>query len=119
MRQFVFVVGMAGTVQNMKPVQNAQVSYFVNSLRLYTIQSKSGNSGTILKSNQASDVRKAHYAIFVRKSSILLAGISVRKISSVTRWFSPIKLRFSDYPKRLIIGALLKFKFSKKLTSSS
>ena len=38
----------------------------------------------------------------VRKSSILLAGTGVRKISSVARGFSPIKIHFSEYLKSLI-----------------
>ena len=37
--------------------------------------------------------------LYVRKSSILLAGTGVRKISSVTYGFSPIKIH---YPKSLI-----------------
>ena len=44
-----------------------------------------GKSGTIVESNQASGVRKAHC---VRKSSILLARTGVRKISSVACGFS-------------------------------
>ena len=44
--------------------------------------------------------RGMHYAkYYVRKSSILLAGTGVRKISSVVCEFSPIKIHFSDYPK--------------------
>ena len=39
---------------------------------------------------------------YVRKSSILLAGKGVRKISSVACGFSPIKIHFSDYLKSLI-----------------
>ena len=55
-----------------------------------------GKSGP--ESNQASDVGKAHYALYyVRKSSVLLAGTGVGEIRSVALWFSPIKIHFSDY----------------------
>ena len=37
---------------------------------------------------------------YVPKSSILLAGTGVWKISSVTCGFSSIKIDYSDYPKR-------------------
>ena len=64
---------------------------------------QSGKPGTIRESNQASGVRKAYYmSYYVRKSSILLAGTGIRKISSVACGFSPVKIRFSDYPKSLI-----------------
>ena len=64
---------------------------------------QSGKSGTILESSQASGVRKAHYAwYYVRKSSILLAGTGIRKISSVTSWFNPFKIHFSDCLKSFI-----------------
>ena len=62
---------------------------------------KSGKLGTIRESNQASGVLKEHYALYyVQKSSILLAGTDVRKISLVARGFSPIKIHFSDYPEK-------------------
>ena len=55
------------------------------------------------ESNQASDVRKAHYAqYYVGKSSILLARTGIGKINSVACGFSPIKIHFSDYPKSKI-----------------
>ena len=38
----------------------------------------------------------------VRKSSILLSGTGVRKISIVAFGFSPNKIHYVDYPKRLI-----------------
>ena len=64
---------------------------------------QSGKSGTIRESNQASGERKAHYVqLYARKSSILLAETSVRKISSVAIGYSPIKIHFSDYLKSLI-----------------
>ena len=54
--------------------------------------SQSGKSSTIQESNQASGECKVHYAsYYVHKSSILLAGTGVRKISSVACGFSPIK----------------------------
>ena len=59
--------------------------------------------GTIRESNQASGVRKAHYALYyVRKSAILFAGTGVRQINSVACGFSLSKSFFSDYPKSLI-----------------
>ena len=59
------------------------------------VSSQSGKSGTIRESNQASGVRKAHYALnYVRKSSILLAGTGARKNNSVACGFSPFKNRF-------------------------
>ena len=39
---------------------------------------------------------------YVPKSSILLAGTGVRKISSVACGFSSIKIDYLDYPKSLI-----------------
>ena len=39
---------------------------------------------------------------YVGKSSILLAGTGVRKISYVACGFSPIEIHFSDYTKSLI-----------------
>ena len=39
---------------------------------------------------------------YVRKSSILLDGPGVRKVSSLACGFSLIKIHFSDYPKSLI-----------------
>ena len=48
-------------------------------------------------------MRKANYALYyVRKSSILLVGTGVRKISSVACGFSSIKTNYFDYPKGLI-----------------
>ena len=38
------------------------------------------------------------------KSSILLAGTGVWKLSSVSCWFSSIKIDYSDYLKILISG---------------
>ena len=62
---------------------------------------QSGKSGTIRESIIALGVRKAHYVFlyYVGKSSILLAGTGIRKISSVACRFSPIKMHFSNYPK--------------------
>ena len=56
-----------------------------------------GKYGTIRESNQASV-----YIKNIRKSSIFLAGIGVRNISSVACGFSPNKIHYSDYPKSLI-----------------
>ena len=65
--------------------------------------SQSGKSGTIRKSNQASGVPYAHYALYyVQKSSILVARIGIWKISSLACGCSPIKIQFSEYPKNLI-----------------
>ena len=48
------------------------------------LSSISGKSATIRGSNHGSGVCKEHYALYyVPKSSILLAGTDVRKISSV------------------------------------
>ena len=58
---------------------------------------QSGKPGTIRESNQALGVRKAHY--YVHKSSILLAGTGVRKVSSVACRLSPIKIHLSEYRK--------------------
>ena len=56
---------------------------------------QSGKSVTIRESNQAWGVRKPHNAYYyVRKSSIVLAGTGVRKISSLACGFSPIKIHF-------------------------
>ena len=64
---------------------------------------QSGKPSKIPESNQASGVRKSHYAsYYVRKSSILLAGTCLRKISSVACGFSPIEIHFSDYRISLI-----------------
>ena len=41
-------------------------------------------------------------SIYVRKSSISLAGTGVRKISSVASGSSPIKIHYFDYLKRFI-----------------
>ena len=58
---------------------------------------QSGKPNIIRESNQASGVRKMHYAsYYVQKG---LAGTGVRKISSVACGFSLIKIHFSDYPK--------------------
>ena len=60
-------------------------------------------SVTIRESNHASGVYKEHCAkYYVPKSSILLAGTGVWKISSVACGFSFIKIDYSDYPKSLI-----------------
>ena len=65
------------------------------------IISLSGKSCTIQESNQASGVRKAHYALHsVRTRSILLAQMGVRKISFVAYGISPIKIHYFDYSKR-------------------
>ena len=57
---------------------------------------QSGKSCTIRESNQASDVREAHLALY-----ILLAGTGVLKINSVACGFTPIKIHFSFYLKSL------------------
>ena len=63
----------------------------------------SGKSATIRESNHGSGVGKEHYAWYYEpKSSILLAGTGVWKISSVAWAFSSIKIDYSDYPKSLI-----------------
>ena len=63
----------------------------------------SGKSATIRESNHGSGVCKEHYAwYYVPKSSILLAGTGVWKISSVACGFSSINMGYSDYPKSLI-----------------
>ena len=67
--------------------------------RLGSIRKARHNS----KSSQASGIRKEHYALYyVRKSSILLSGTGVRKISFVACGFSTVKIHFSDYLKSLI-----------------
>ena len=61
---------------------------------------QSGKPGTIRESNETLG---AHYVSYcVQKSSILLAGTGVRKMSSVACGFSSVKIYFSDYPKSLI-----------------
>ena len=63
----------------------------------------SGYSATIRESNHGLGVCKEHYAYyFVPKSSILVAGTGVWKISSVACGFSSIQIDHSDYPKSLI-----------------
>ena len=47
-------------------------------------------------------VRSITRSTMYQKSSILLAGTSVRKISSVACGFSSIKIDSNDYPKSLI-----------------
>ena len=59
-----------------------------------------GKSATFRESNQGSGVCKEHCAwYYVPKSSILLAGTGIWKISSVACGFSSIKIDYSDYPK--------------------
>ena len=66
-------------------------------------QDHSGKSATIRESNHGSGVCKEHYAYnYKPKSSILLAGTGVWKISSVACGFSYIKIDYSDRPKSLI-----------------
>ena len=66
-------------------------------------QMHSGKSSTIRESNHGSGVCKEHYVqYFVPKSSFLLAGTGVWKISSVAYGFSSIKIHYSDYQKSLI-----------------
>ena len=61
------------------------------------------NSTTIPESNHGLGVCKEHYALcYVPKSSILLAGTGLWKISSVAVGFSSIKIDYSDYLKSLI-----------------
>ena len=60
----------------------------------------SGKSVTIRESNHGSGVCKEQY--YVPKSSILLAGTGVWKISSVTCGFSSNKIDYSYYLKSLI-----------------
>ena len=63
----------------------------------------SGKSATLRELNHGSGVCKEHYALYyVPKSSILLAGTGVWKISSVALRFSSIKTDYSEYPTRLI-----------------
>ena len=58
----------------------------------------SGKSATIRESNHGSGVCKEHYAYYyVPKSSILLSGTGVWKVSSVTCGFSSIIIDYSDY----------------------
>ena len=66
---------------------------------------QSGKSATIRESNHCLGVCKEHYTYYyVPKSSILLAGTGVWKISSVACGFSSIKIDYSqtDYPKRFM-----------------
>ena len=68
-----------------------------------TLCGHSGTLCTILESNQASGVRKAHYACcYVRKSFNLLAGTGVREMSSVACGFGPIKIHYFDHQKCFI-----------------
>ena len=55
--------------------------------------------------------------VLCTKSSILLAGTVVWKISSVACWFSSIKIDYSDYPKSLIsrINAVYVFSIKYRL----
>ena len=63
----------------------------------------SGKSVTIPELNHASGVYKEHYALYyVPKSSILLAGTGVWKISYGACGFSSTKIYNSDYLKSLI-----------------
>ena len=65
--------------------------------------SQSGKPVTIRESNHGSGVCKEHYVkYYVPKSSILLAGTGVWRISSVACGFSSISIDYPDYPKRLI-----------------
>ena len=60
----------------------------------------SGKSATIRESNHGSCIYKEHYALYyVPKSSILLAGTGVWKISSVACGFSSTKIDYTDCPK--------------------
>ena len=63
----------------------------------------SGKSVTIRESNHDSGVYKEHNAWnYEPKSSILLAGTGVWKISSVACGFSSFKFDYYDYQKSLI-----------------
>ena len=55
-------------------------------------------SATVRESNHGSGVCKEHYT----KSSILVAGTGVWKISSVACGFSSIKIDYSNYLKSVI-----------------
>ena len=63
----------------------------------------SGKFATIRESNHGSGVCKERYAKFyVQKSSILVAGPRIWKISSIACGFSSIRIDYSAYPKSLI-----------------
>ena len=81
---------------------------------------QSGKRGTIRASNQASDVRKGHYAqYYVRKSSILLTGTGVREISSAACWFSSVKIHYSVNRINEVYVVLIKYRYSNgKVTTS-
>ena len=53
---------------------------------------------------------------YVPKSSILLTGTGVWKVSSVACGFSSIKIEYSDYPKSLIGRINEVFVFSDKIS---
>ena len=64
----------------------------------------SGKSATIRESNHGSGVCKEHYAkYYAPKSSILLAGTGIWKVSTTACGFSSInfKIDYSDYLKTL------------------
>ena len=72
---------------------------------MYKIQNHSGKSATIRESNHDSGVpyvRSLTRKTMYQKSSILLAGTGIWKISSVACGFSSIKIDYSDYLKSLI-----------------
>ena len=65
----------------------------------------SKKSSTIRELKHGLGVCKEHYAeYYVPKSSILLVGTGIWKISSVACGFSSVKSDYSDYPKSLISG---------------
>ena len=69
----------------------------------FWLQRHSGKSATIRESYHGSGVCKEHHALYyVPKSSILLAGTDVWKISSVACGFRSIKIDYSHYRKSLI-----------------
>ena len=70
---------------------------------LYSFLAIQGVSAIIRESNDGSGVCKEHYTLYyVPKSSILLAGTGVWKISFVACGFSSIEIDYSDYLKSLI-----------------
>ena len=73
--------------------------FCVGSLFLCAFLCHLGKSATIRESNHGLGLCKE---LYVPKSSLLIAGTGLWKISSVASGFSSIKIDYSDYPKSLI-----------------
>ena len=75
-----------------------------------------GKNGTIRELNQASRVRNNYVYYYVRKSSILLAGKGIRKISFLECKILALVKSMSEYLKSLISRINEVYVFFNKIT---